>query len=348
MKILKCFSFVWLLISAATLFVACGGDDDDPQTAPTNSTGNQGGNSSVIDDNSNGSSPGPDIGNTNMTDTVVTGGVVDLGTSSVTIYGYVNHDDSLDILDMGIVYGTESDATKLATTGKKAPADSFDVGTNNRRFSVKITGLSPSTTYYYYAYAGQKTANDIQTFTTKSLCPNSNHPHMVDLGLPSGTLWACCNVGASAPEEYGNYYSWGETQPKSEYDWNSYQFRINTVSDIAGTEYDVATAIWGSPWRMPSQEQIDELFFNTTFAWIEGNGVCGEMFVGRNGSALFFPAAGYRYESKLYDEGFYGQYWSSTLLEQNTNLACCLYFSSKYPDSGSFDRVDGQSVRPVR
>lgn len=85
-------------------------------------------------------------------------------------------------------------------------------------------------------------------------CPDDNHPHMIDLGLPSGTKWACCNVGATKPEEYGGYYTWGETEEKSVYDWSTckywtdsngdgyaddYEF-TNLGSDIAGTGYDVA------------------------------------------------------------------------------------------------------------
>lgn len=114
--------------------------------------------------------------------------------------------------------------------------------------------------------------------TTITGCPDNNHPHMIDLGLPSGTKWACCNVGANAPEEYGNYYAWGETQPKSVYGWSTYQYGyynydgdyshlVNIGSDIAGTGYDAATANWGAPWRMPSKAQCDELINNTTSVW---------------------------------------------------------------------------------
>ncbi len=91
-------------------------------------------------------------------------------------------------------------------------------------------------------------------------CPDGNHPHMIDLGLPSGTKWACCNVGASKPEDYGNYYAWGETQPKSVYDEDTYAYYqngsyVNIGSDIAGTGYDAATANWGAPWRRDSGGQ---------------------------------------------------------------------------------------------
>ena len=291
-KTLKYFSFAWLLLAATSLLVACGGDDDV---------------------NTNGSSPGSDTGNTNMVDAVVTGGVTDLGSSSVTIYGYVNHDDPQAILGMGIVYGTDRDATKLAATGKKATATSFDPGTNNRRFSVKISGLSSSTTYYYYAYAGQKTANDIQSFTTKSFCSDADHPHWIDLGLPSGTQWRCCNEGASTPEAYGGYYTFGQ----------------------------VSSA--------PSLDQIEELLSNTTSEWTAQNGVNGRKFTGPNGGTIFLPAAGSRVYGDLFSEGSDGSYWSSTLDESDPRRAYLLGFGRG--DARWYDpdyHGLGFTVRPVR
>lgn len=187
-------------------------------------------------------------------------------------------------------------------------------------------------------------------------CPDHNHPHMIDLGLPSGTLWACCNVGASAPEEYGNYYAWGETWPKSVYDSDTYQFYnsntgyVNIGSDIAGTSYDAATANWGAPWRMPSVEQIDELLKNTTSTWTTENGVYGRKFTGSNGGTLFFPAAGGRWSSGLSRAGSDGYYWSSTLSEDysHSHWAYYLYFHSGSAIWIDVIRYSGQSVRPVR
>lgn len=183
-------------------------------------------------------------------------------------------------------------------------------------------------------------------------CPDSNHPHMIDLGLPSGTLWACCNVGASKPEKYGNYYAWGETRPKSVYNLTTYQFYnsntgyVNIGSDIAGTSYDAATANWGAPWRMPSFAQINELLNNTTSTWTTENGVYGRKFTGSNGGALFLPAAGLRWNSDLYDAG---GCWSSTLNESYPVDAYYLAFSSDYyANWSSYYRYCGFPVRPVR
>lgn len=185
-------------------------------------------------------------------------------------------------------------------------------------------------------------------------CPDSNHPHMINLSLPSGTLWACCNVGGSKPEEYGNYYAWGETQPKSVYDWNTYQFynsntgHVNIGSDIAGTSYDAATANWGAPWRMPSLAQIKELLNNTTSTWTTENGVYGRKFTGSNGGTVFLPAAGDRWNSGLNYAGSYGKYWSSSLNEGYPHSACGLGFDSGDAYWSGYNRSYGHSVRPVR
>ena len=128
-------------------------------------------------------------------------------------------------------------------------------------------------------------------------CPDNNHPHLIDLGLPSGTKWACCNVGANKPEAYGDYYAWGETETKSTYDWSSYihcdgsQSTCHNIgSDIAGTQYDVAHVQWGGSWVMPSQSQIKELVENCTHEWTTLNGVNGRNFTGTNGGTIFLPA----------------------------------------------------------
>jgi len=187
-------------------------------------------------------------------------------------------------------------------------------------------------------------------------CPDGNHPHMIDLGLPSGTLWACCNVGASAPEQYGNYYAWGETSPKSIYNWDTYQYGSswdNVVyigSDIAGTGYDAATANWGAPWRMPSLDQIKELVNNCNSVWTTQNGVSGRKFTGPNGGTIFLPAAGYRWGGGDGDADSDGYYWSSTLYEGFSVRAYDLRFGT---GGGAYwkniyYRSYGHSVRPVR
>ena len=175
-------------------------------------------------------------------------------------------------------------------------------------------------------------------------CPDNHHPHIIDLGLPSGTKWACCNVGAGAPEGYGDHFAWGETQPKEVYNWETY-IHCNG-SDIAGTEYDAATANWKAPWRMPTWEQCKELIDNCTREWTTQNDVNGMKFTGINGGTIFLPAVGYCWVSGLLEVGSCGGYWSSTPFDEYN--AYFLYFGSGYAYWDICYRSGGLSVRPVR
>ncbi len=185
------------------------------------------------------------------------------------------------------------------------------------------------------------------------LCPDGNHPHMIDLGLPDGTKWACCNVGASSPGEYGGYYAWGETSEKSYYGSDTYSYYnedqgyIYIGDNISGTGYDAATANWGAPWRMPSLEQIKSLLDNCSSVWTQVNGVNGRKFTGSNGNSIFLPAAGSRWDDSLSDEGSYGCYWSGTLASSFSYDAYALGFGSGGADWSSSYRGYGRSVRPV-
>lgn len=192
----------------------------------------------------------------------------------------------------------------------------------------------------------------------------------VDLGLPSGTLWATCNVGADTPEAYGNYFAWGETTTKSTYTWSTYQYCIdgspskltkycsnssngyNGFTDNLTTllpEDDAATANWGNSWRMPTKEEWEELLQNTTHTWTTQNGVEGMLFTASNGNSLFLPPAGYRSESYLFSADSYCYYWSSSLLTIYPSYAWSFRFPS--PDTYVYDgysRYYGRSVRAVR
>ncbi len=185
-----------------------------------------------------------------------------------------------------------------------------------------------------------------------TICPDDNHPHAIDLGLPSGTKWACCNVGASTPEDYGGYYAWGETSEKSVYkystnaNYNSNTGWVNIGSDIAGTSYDAATVNMGAPWRMPSFEQTEELIGNCSHQWTQLNGVNGILVTGPSGGQVFLPAAGFRWLYDLFDAGT-GYYWSSSLYPLRDDIAYRLYFLSDYWNCYSQDRDHGLPVRAV-
>lgn len=196
--------------------------------------------------------------------------------------------------------------------------------------------------------------------TSFKQCPDGNHPHQIDLGLPSGTKWACCNVGANTPEGYGGYYAWGETSEKSDYRYEMYKYWEGEYNDgeepvfqnigksISGTKYDVAFVRSGGSWRMPTLNQIKELLNNCTSKWTTQNGVEGRKFTSKsNGGSIFLPAAGDRWDTDLVNDGSNGYYWSGTQDTEYEYGAYHLYFNSYDADWNNDNRCGGHSVRPV-
>ncbi len=170
----------------------------------------------------------------------------------------------------------------------------------------------------------------------------------VDMGLR--VKWATCNVGASSPTGYGNYYAWGETSTKSRYDIDNCMTWERSMSDIRGnSSYDAARANWGGSWRLPTKAECDELVNNCNYQWTTQNGVKGMRFTSKkNGNSVFFPAAGWRDGTSTDLAGEGGYYWSSTPYESNTQRAYYLYFysgGSAYTDW--YYRNSGRTVRPV-
>ncbi len=168
----------------------------------------------------------------------------------------------------------------------------------------------------------------------------------VDLGL--SVNWATCNVGATSPSGYGNYYAWGETSPKSEYTvGNSVTYKKN-MGDITGdSRYDAARANWGGSWRLPTKAEIDELLAKCKREWTTRNGRTGYLVTGPNGKSIFLPAAGWRYDSSQYFVGEGGYYWCSTPNESDAEDAYRLYFDDGNFYRGWFSRYFGHAVRPV-
>lgn len=168
----------------------------------------------------------------------------------------------------------------------------------------------------------------------------------VDLGL--SVKWATCNVGANSPEEYGDYFAWGEISPNESYFKDNCLTYGVSMTDISGNpQYDAATANWGGAWRMPTKAEIMELYDNCTWEWTILNGINGRKVTGPNGNSIFLPAAGYRGGASSYDVGSYGYYWSSTPHEEGDFSAYGLGFGSGVYYWGGLGRNDGQSVRPV-
>ena len=169
-----------------------------------------------------------------------------------------------------------------------------------------------------------------------------NGHEWVDLGL--SVLWATCNVGASSPSDYGGYYAWGETKTKSNYtEDNSRTYEVS-MDDISGNpSYDAATANWGDGWRMPTNEELEELMYKCD---CQGTPI-GYKVTGPNGNSIFLPAAGWRNGTSLDYAGMYGYYWSSSPFGSATYGAFTLYLRSDGCGVSCYSRNNGYSVRPV-
>lgn len=185
----------------------------------------------------------------------------------------------------------------------------------------------------------------------------------VDLGL--SVKWATFNVGANKPEEYGEYYAWGEIEQKGNYEWDTYYYWHNDLGFFkyctdshSGTVDnrivlypgdDVAHVKWGGNWRMPTSDEIEELVHSCTWKWTTYNGVNGMKVIGSNGNSIFLPAAGYRESLSFSSRGSCGNYWSNTLVDNINDLACGLRFNISNHEywPGSNRRFIGQTIRPV-
>lgn len=173
-----------------------------------------------------------------------------------------------------------------------------------------------------------------------------NGHEYVDLGL--SVKWATCNVGADSPEDYGDYFAWGETSTKSSYTGDNSKTYGKQMSDIKGnSQYDAARANWGGTWRLPTKAELEELENKCTWTWTTQNGVNGCKVTGPNGNSIFLPVAGFREGTSLYYAGEIGYYWSSTPDESDSAYAYDLDFGGCSQDVGWDSRNVGRSVRPV-
>lgn len=197
-----------------------------------------------------------------------------------------------------------------------------------------------------------------------SISNTTNDHEYVDLGL--SVKWATCNVGANKPEEYGDYFAWGETEPKEYYDWSTYKWyngsgtpltKYNNSSSYGNVDNktqlelsdDAARANWGGCWRMPTDAELTELREQCTWTWTTQSGVNGyKVTSDKNGKSIFLPAAAAGSgESSLSNEGSYGHYWSGSLSTDYPSAAYGLHFSYNYVYGGDSGRCNGFSVRPV-
>lgn len=267
-------------------------------------------------------------------------------------------------------YGTLNDVDSIKVNGKKEVADMISESTKS--FSKEIIGLEPSTKYYYVAYITineKEYGGTVKSFTTRE-CKENGY-EFVDLGL--SVKWATCNVGAKNPEDFGDYYAWGETETKDTYSWSTNKWwndsgttltKYNTSTSygtidnktVLDPEDDVAHVKWGGSWRMPTKAEQEELLNSCTWTWYssgnsEFNGVAGYIVTsnksGYTDRFIFLPAAGYRSSESLYEAGEDGYYLSSSLRTDNPIYAWyIIIYSGRHVASNDY-RYYGQSVRPV-
>ena len=260
-------------------------------------------------------------------------------------------------------YGFEVSTTSDFASVTKYRASNI----SGRKYSMDIENLAFNTTYYYRAYVS-KNKGATRSFTTKGLTEGE----YVDLGLKSGTLWATKNVGAESPTFYGLYFQWGDTRGYSNSGHSDKIFNYSDCKYYDGknwTKYtaydgkpellledDAAYVNWGENWRMPSHEQFLELI-NSEYVdrkWATVNYVKGWLVVSKeNGNSIFFPTAGYCWNTGFYDGGKLGGYWSRTLYLSFANdpsqaHLLCFHFNNDKFSTNYYPRHYGFPVRPVR
>ena len=266
----------------------------------------------------------------------------------------------------GFIWGTSEDAEGTYTPGEGSSTTQVNV------YSAEIMGLVPETEYWYKAFVeidGKPYSGEVLTFTTEK--KPVVIPEAVDLGIVVNgktIKWATFNLGATKPEEYGDYYAWGETAPKDDYSWSKYQFGTsqngpfskyntkgsfgtvdnNTELDPGPEGDDVASKILGGNWRMPTRDEMTALKDQCTWAEDFINDVKVQRATGPNGKNIYFPYAGSRYGATgLKNAGSYAYVWSSSLGTDFPCYACYLVFGQGNLDTIDYDRCNGLSVRPV-
>ena len=279
---------------------------------------------------------------------VTTGKVSDITDCGAILSGTVCNSNKS--VTCGIIYGTSASLSITSGTMKST--------TSSDEFSVSVTGLSASTTYYYRSYVvvgGVYRYGDVLLFTTKGKTSVTSGG-AIDLGL--SVKWASCNVGADSHEDYGDYFAWGETLPKSDYlmsnsatyDLSHSELKSRGVIGSDGNltaAYDAAIVNWGSDWRMPTLAEIKELVNDCTWELITINGVSGNKVTGPNGNFIFLPAAGLRNGTEVRNSGSSGYYWSATHYERYPYRPYRFLFYEGDWKWDYFISYDGLSVRPV-
>lgn len=337
-----------LLMISMVITVGC-----KPEDNPSNGGGNQGDDNNEVEE----------------TITVTTDTPKDITETTAVCGGRVVVSEGVTLNELGLCWSTNPNPT----------ADGAHVSTANWNapFVCSLSNFEPNTVYHVRAYALRDSeyyyGEDKSFKTLESNIGGGDHSgsynghDYIDLGLPSGIMWASCNVGADNPEGYGDYFAWGETQPKTTYTWATYQYcngedhKLTKYCNMASfgnegytdnytvlrSDDDAATVNWGDRWSTPTNSQWQELWANTTNRWTTQNGINGRLITGRNGNSIFLPAGGYYWIESLNRVGADGNYWSSSLDTSGPNNALSIKFYTGNHSSGPYDRSVGYSVRPV-
>lgn len=269
---------------------------------------------------------------------------------------------SIDVTpEVGICYSDENRTPNYYDFKK-------ELGSAMKNYSFTIMNVASGTTYYYRTYVKlldevyYSAVNSITTMGEKPQKTFINGHEFVDLGLPSGLLWAKTNVGAASSSDDGDYFAWGETASKSYYEWDSYKwyrpchkYNSSDGKTTLDSEDDAATVNWGTPWRMPDASEFQELLNKCDISWKSNyNGTSGYLVTGPNGNTIFFPVSGLRHWISLYAHGSEGCYWSRSLYVFSDGISGARYldFRSDYVgmdcSSSSTDGLAaGFTVRPV-
>ena len=341
-------------------FITLEEDNDGDDNGGDNNGGNDnGGDDNGGDDNGGDDNGGDDNGGDDeivvVLPTVTTVTVSEVTINSAMLSAEVLTDGGADVIERGF-YWNKANASSEANFVK--------VGENLGAYTYQLTGLQESTEYNVGAYAVNSEGmvkSEMVSFTTLKNEEDDDDDDeeteytYVDLGLPSGTLWAEHNVGALFPEGYGDHFAWGEIETKKEYTSDNCSSYHDDLGNIAGNPmFDAATANWGDDWRMPTLEEMFELTQECTWTWTEVNGVAGYQVTSKtNGNYIFLPASGFRVNGDLIDHNLYGYYWTSTPYEEEgatpTYTKACFLDMCSYQFYCNWSlRRNGMTVRPVR
>lgn len=331
-------------------------DDDDDNGGDDNGGDNNGGDDNGGDDNGGDDNGGDDNDDDEIVvelPTVTAVVVSDVTINSAMLSAEVLTDGGADVTERGF-YWNKANASSEANFVK--------VGENLGAYTYQLTGLQESTEYNVGAYAVNSEGmvkSEIVSFTTlKSEDDDDDEVTeyaYVDLGLPSGTKWAEHNIGTLFPEGQGDFFAWGEIEPKTNYTSDNCSSYHEDLGDISGNpDYDAAAAHWGDGWRMPTLEEMFELTQECIWSWTDENGVPGYKITSKtNGNHIFLPASGFRVNGDMIDQNVYGYYWTSTPYEEEGapptfTKACFLDMCSYQAYCNWSLRRNGMTIRPVR